>query len=358
MQSTKHSQLVLPPEWHTQKAVILTWAHAQTDWLPYLADIVRTQLELTRIIAEREQVIIVAHDAHTVQSLIAEHIPASLRNNICIVPCPTNDTWARDHAPLTLLETDAQGNTAPVYLDFGFNGWGNKFAAEHDNAINACLQQKGILKGKWQNHKAFVLEGGSIESDGKGTVFTTSLCLLAPQRNQPLTRNEIETQLKAILHAERVVWIDHGQLIGDDTDGHIDTTVRIAPADTLLYVGCDNVADPQYQDFRAMEQQLASLKTLDGLPYRLLKLPMPDAIFDGTDRLPATYANFLIINGAVIMPTYRQPQNDRKAAAVLQMAFPDRTIIPIDACTPIRQHGSLHCLTMQIPATDNTQKLT
>ena len=194
-----------------------------------------------------------------------------------------------------------------------------------------------------------MLEGGSIESDGRGTVFTTSQCLLAPHRNQPLTREDIELKLKEYLRAERIVWLDHGNLTGDDTDGHIDTIVRIAPDNTLLYVACDDSGDEQYDDFRALENQLRDLRTIDGEPYRLLRLPMPDAIFDDGDRLPATYANFVITNGAVICPTYNQPAKDAQAMKIIGEAFPGREVIGIDACTVIRQHGSLHCLTMQYP---------
>ena len=199
------------------------------------------------------------------------------------------------------------------------------------------------------NHLDFVLEGGAIESDGRGTIFTTTGCLMAPNRNQPLTQQEIETRLKAYLGAERIVWIDHGSLIGDDTDGHIDTLVRICPDDTLLYVGCNDTDDEQYADLQLMEQQLKSLRTMEGKPYRLMKLPMPHPIYDGEDRLPATYANFLIINGAVLVPTYDQPDLDAEALRIVGEAFPDRDIIGIDCRPVIRQHGSLHCCTMQYP---------
>ena len=174
--------------------------------------------------------------------------------------------------------------------------------------------------------------------------------MLAPNRNQPLTKQELEEQLIHFFNAKRVVWLDHGELIGDDTDGHIDTIVRIAPNNTIVYVGCEDTNDEQYNDFKALKEQLIALKTLDNKPYRLLELPMPKAIYDDENqRLPATYANFLIINNAVILPTYNQPENDKKAAEVLQEAFPDREIISIDAQIVIEQHGSLHCLTMQIP---------
>jgi agmatine/peptidylarginine deiminase len=207
----------------------------------------------------------------------------------------------------------------------------------------------GLLHGEYECHDDFVLEGGSIESDGRGTVFTTSTCLLAPHRNQPLTKDEIETQLKKRLHAQRIVWIDYGLLEGDDTDGHIDTIVRIAPDDTLLYVGCDDTDDPQYESFRLLEEQLRTFRTNDGQPYRLICLPMPDALYEDGYRLPATYANFLIVNGAVIYPTYAQPAQDEEARTAIQAAFPQHRLIAIDARTIIRQHGSIHCLTMQVP---------
>jgi agmatine/peptidylarginine deiminase len=173
---------------------------------------------------------------------------------------------------------------------------------------------------------------------------------MAPHRNQPLTKEEIEDRLKEYLCAERIVWIDHGQLTGDDTDGHIDTLVRIAPNDTLIYVGCDNPADEQYEELRLMEEQLRSFRTLENRPYKLVKLPMPRPIYDGDhERLPATYANFLIMNDAVLCPTYNQPDNDAEALRLIGEVFPDREIIGIDCRTVIRQHGSLHCCTMQFP---------
>ena len=205
-------------------------------------------------------------------------------------------------------------------LDFRFNGWGKKFAADKDNLINRTLYARGVFGGERVDYDDFVLEGGSIESDGRGTVLTTS------------------------------VWLDHGNLVGDDTDGHIDTIVRLCPDNTLLYVGCDDENDPQYADLHALEQQLKVATDADGKPYRLLRLPMPDALYDDGDRLPATYANFLIINGAVIVPTYAQEENDARALALVAEAFPGYDIIGIDSRTIVRQHGSIHCLTMQYPA--------
>ena len=199
----------------------------------------------------------------------------------------SNDTWARDNGFITLVDDEGHYRL----LDFCFNGWGEKFSADKDNALNRQIFDAGIVAGDYADENEFVLEGGSIESDGKGTVFTTTGCLMAPHRN--------------------------GHLTGDDTDGHIDTLVRVAPDDTLIYVGCDNPDDEQYEDLLLMEQELQSLRTQDGKPYRLLRLPMPRAIFDDGQRLPATYANFLAINGAVLYPTYCQPDLDAEAERII-----------------------------------------
>lgn len=309
----------MPAEWEPQSGVQLTWPHAATDWKPMLDEVLQTYHAMAREIKRREQLLIVGP--------------------------PTNDTWARDHGFITLT-----GNNCRL-LDFCFNGWGEKFPADLDNAINRRLYDEGTVAGEYVNHLDFVLEGGSIESDGQGTIFTTSCCLLAPHRNQPFTKAEIEQRLKDYLYADRVLWIDHGQLTGDDTDGHIDTLVRIAPNDTLLYVGCDDTHDEQYTELQLMEEQLRSFRTIEGQPYTQKRLPLPRPIYDEDGcRLPATYANFLVINGAVLCPTYGQADVDNEALRIIGSAFPDREIIGIDCTSLIKQHGSLHCCTMQFPS--------
>lgn len=313
----------LPAEWEPQSGVQLTWPHDKTDWAPMLDEVLETYEEMAREIRKREPLLMVGP--------------------------PTNDTWARDHGFITLMPPLASP-LPPWLLDFCFNGWGEKFPAELDNAINRRLYDDGTVRGEYVSHLDFVLEGGSIESDGQGTIFTTSCCLLAPHRNQPLSREQIENRLKEYLQAERVLWIDHGSLAGDDTDGHIDTLVRICPNDTLLYIGTDDTADEHYEELRLMEEQLRTFRTLDGRPYRLMKLPLPRPIFDEDgERLPATYANFLIVNGAVLCPTYGQPDLDQQALAIIGEAFPGRDIVGIDCRSLIKQHGSLHCCTMQFP---------
>ena len=300
-------------EWERQSAVQLTWPHEHTDWAPILPEITAVYEQMAQEIRKRESLIVVDDIPH-------------------------NDTWARDHGFITVEE-----NGTNVLLDFRFNGWGEKFEAELDNQINRHLHDKGIVKGVYEDHLNFVLEGGSIESDGKGTVFTTTCCLMAPHRNQPFTQADIEVRLKEYLGAERIVWLNHGSLIGDDTDGHIDTLVRICPDDTILYTG----GDSDHPDLDLMEEELKALRTLDGKPYRLLKLPLPRPIYDDDYRLPATYANYLVINDAVLVPTYRQPDLDAEAMQMIGEAYPDREIVSIDCCAVIKQHGSLHCCTMQ-----------
>ncbi len=349
--TTFPNDFVLPAEWEPQSGVMLTWPHADTDWKPYLRQITNTYLELAEAITRFERLLVVTPIIESTRKMLAERLSDRQMSRVHLYEIDSNDTWARDHGPVTLASKNKHNSfIIPIHLlDFKFNGWGEKFDWQKDNAINLQLYYQGAFNAALENHKGFVLEGGSIESDGKGTVFTTSQCLLAPHRNQPFTKENIEQQLKNLLHAHHIQWLDHGNLVGDDTDGHIDTIVRVAPHDTLLYVGCDNPEDEQYEDFKSLEKQLQSLITYEGYPYRLLKLPMPDAIYDGEDRLPATYANFLIINGAVIYPTYNQPEKDEEARRQIQLAFPDREIIGIDSLTIIRQHGSIHCLTMQLP---------
>ena len=340
--------IYFPAEWHPQSGVQLTWPHAGTDWRDCLDEITETFLQLAKAITGHEHLLVATPDVWGLRVLLSQHLTGEEMHRVLFCQCDTNDTWARDHGAITLLRHTPDG-TVPLLLNFKFNGWGGKFPSDLDDAITEEVSNHGLFHVPLTDHTDFVLEGGAIETDGHGTLFTTSMCMLAPHRNQPLTQDEIEKQLKTMLYADRVVWIDHGSLQGDDTDGHIDTIVRCAPDDTLLYVGCDDAGDPQYDDFLALEHQLQTLRTADGRPYRLLRLPMPHPIYDDGYRLPATYANFLVINCAVIVPTYGQASNDDVAAAVIAQAFPGREIIPIDATTVIRQHGSLHCLTMQYP---------
>lgn len=331
----------LPAEWYPQSGIQLTWPHAGTDWAYMLDEVQECFINIAREIAKRELLLIVTPEPEEVE----KHIAATVNMvNVRFLKCETNDTWARDHGAITMIDVDA-----PSLLDFTFNGWGLKFASNLDNQITRRAVDAGVLKGRYINRLGFVLEGGSIESDGMGTLLTTSECLLSHNRNGQLNWIEIEEYLKSTFHFQQILWLDHGYLAGDDTDSHIDTLARFCSTDTIAYVKCEDKEDEHYEELHAMEEQLKMFRTLAGEPYRLLALPMADKIEDNGECLPATYANFLIINDAILYPTYNQPENDRIAGEVLQEAFSGYQIIGIDCRALIKQHGSLHCVTMQYP---------
>ena len=337
-----HTYPYLPAEWAPQRGVQLTWPHAQTDWAYMLEEVQACFANIAREIARRELLLIVPPEPEQVRQQISGCVNM---DNVRFMPCDTNDTWARDHGPITLIDPDGR----PLLFDFKFNGWGLKFAADKDNLITRRTLEAGLLQGTYVNRLNFALEGGSIESDGRGTLLTTSECLLSPNRNGQMNRAEIEAYLKEQFNLRQVLWLDHGYLAGDDTDSHVDTLARLCPDDTIAYVRCTDTADEHYEALHLMKEQLKTFRTPEGKPYRLLPLPMADAIVEDGERLPATYANFLVMNGAVLYPTYNQPANDAQAAQALQKAFPGREVVGIDCRALIRQHGSLHCVTMQYP---------
>ena len=306
-----------------------------------LEEVQQCFINIAQEITKRELLLIVTPEPEKVKQQITATVNM---NNVRFLQCATNDTWARDHGAITMIDTGT-----PSLLDFAFNGWGLKYASELDNQITRQAVETGALNGQYVNRLDFILEGGSIESDGMGTLLTTSECLLSSNRNERLNQVEIEDYLKSVFHLQQVLWLDHGYLAGDDTDSHIDTLARFCSTDTIAYVKCEDKEDEHYGALHAMEEQLKTFRTLAGAPYRLLALPMADKIEEDGERLPATYANFLILNDAILYPTYNQPQNDKKAGEVLQQAFPGRQIVGIDCRALIKQHGSLHCVTMQYP---------
>jgi agmatine deiminase len=333
--------LVLPAEWGPQSGVQLTFPHADTDWAPYLHEAVRCFSRIACEISRREKLLVVAPDPAMVLSALA----GCNMDNVRIVELNTNDTWARDHGGISVLR-----DGHPEVLDFAFNGWGNKFDATLDNEITGKLFSNNAFSPgvPRRDYLDFVLEGGSIESDGQGTILTTSECLLSPHRNAPMTGTDIEAIFKKALGANRVLWLDHGYLEGDDTDSHIDTLARFCDPQTIAYVRCDDESDVHFDALQKMETALSAFTTADGRPYRLIPLPMADPMVEDGERLPATYANFLIINDAVLMPAYNSAK-DEIAARALADAFLDRQIVPIDCRVLVKQHGSLHCVTMQYP---------
>jgi agmatine deiminase len=331
-------QKLLLPEWAKQQFIQLTWPHEGTDWAHMLEEVQACFAEIARNIVRFESLLIVCSDKATVKNQIGE----TDFSKITFVELPSNDTWARDHGGITVME-----DNKPVIYDFTFNGWGLKFVAELDNNITRILWDKGVF-GETAGYKDcldFVLEGGSIESDGEGTLLTTTKCLLSDNRNN-LSKNAVELRLKEYFGLKNILWLHHGYLAGDDTDSHVDTLARFCSADTIAYVKCEDETDEHFNALKLMENELQLFSTPEGKPYQLIPLPMADAVYDGSDRLPATYANFLIINGAVLVPTYVSPK-DSIALSQLQKAFPEREIIGINCIPLIKQHGSLHCVTMQ-----------
>jgi agmatine deiminase len=334
-----NKKIILPAEWAEQQFVQLTWPHAGTDWADMLDEVNECFVNIAREIIKRENLLIVCADTDEVEALLVD-IDLS---RVTFVEMPTNDTWARDHGGITVFE-----DGKPVVYDFTFNGWGMKFAANHDNLITRNLYMAGIF-GDFghKNCFDFVLEGGSIESDGEGTILTTAECLLSYNRNN-LSDEDIEAKLKEYFGLKQVLWLEHGYLAGDDTDSHVDTLARLCDRSTIAYVKCDDENDEHFLELKKMKKELRQFRTSDGRYFRLIPLPMADEVYFDGERLPATYANFLIINGAVLVPTYNSPK-DEIAKEQLLKAFPDREIVGINCNALIKQHGSLHCVTMQFP---------
>lgn len=335
----------LPAEWEPQSGVMLTWPHRSGDWAPRLAQVEPVFTHLALEISRREKVLIATlndvHRRHVENLLQAAGVA---RTAVDLRIAPSNDTWARDHGPITV-----RFNGQPRLLDFQFNGWGRKYPAELDNAVTRRLHGAGAFGRVPLDTVDLVLEGGSLDVDGQGGLLTTSRCLLAPTRNPGLDRAQLESRLQALLGIRRVLWLEHGYLAGDDTDSHIDTLARFCDAQTIAYVHCPDREDEHYRELHKMEQELQALRRPDGAPYRLVPLPWPQPRYNEQgDRLPATYANFLIINGAVLVPTYEDPA-DSAALERLKGCFPGRDIVGIPCLPLIYQYGSLHCVTMQLP---------
>lgn len=318
---------------------MMAWPHSATDWNYMLEEVQQCYLRIFDAITDSgEKVILIGPED--------ELKPLQLPDGVYKVYIPTNDTWIRDYGPLTLISDDG----ATTLLDFRFNGWGLKFAANFDNQVNRTLGEMKVFELVPESCKDLVFEGGSIESDGRGTLLTTEYCLMAPNRNEPMTREQIESAILSRLHARKLLWIENGGLAGDDTDGHVDTLCRLAPGNSIVYTGCQDPNDEHFNALRAMAEELRGFTNADGEPYNLIELPLPDPIFDEDGlRLPATYANYLVLERAVLLPVYNQPMKDRLAEQMLQIVYPERKIIPLDCCALIKQHGSLHCATMQIP---------
>ena len=339
------SNIVLPAEWALQSAVLLTWPHEQTDWADMLDEVDATFLEIAKAVCKYQNLVISCQSFERLESIAdALHAAGVEADKVGLYCVPSNDSWCRDHGPITVYD----GNQ-PIVLDFRFNAWGGKFDYEKDDQITTSLLELGAFEGAAIRHVPYILEGGSIESDGLGTIMTTSECVLTSTRNPDATKESVEKSFHEYFGSSRILWLDHGYLAGDDTDSHIDTLARFCDPETICYVQCTDQLDEHFEALSKMEEQLQQAKTINGQPYQLIPLPMPSPCFDEEgQRLPATYANFLIINKAVLVPVYDVPE-DSLALEQLAKCFPDRTIEAINCRSLIEQHGSLHCVTMQLP---------
>lgn len=337
----------LPAEWERQNFVQITWPHKLGDWKDILELAEPCFTKITKQISLRENVLIVClneEHKHSINNLLNES--GSELNNVNYAIAPSNDIWARDHAAITINE-----NSFKKLVKFRFNGWGGKYLHDLDNQIHHEIKSHKIFKDyehESSESEELILEGGSIESDGKGTILCTESCLLNPNRNSNLTRKQIEEKLEKFLGAKKLLWLKHGHILGDDTDSHVDTLARFCSQDTIAYVSANGADEAHKESLLLMEEELKNFKQENGKNYNLLPLPFPEAKYFENVRLPATYANFLIINEAVLLPIY-QDKKDEEAKEILQTAFPDREIIAIDCSSLIIQRGSLHCATMQYP---------
>lgn len=331
-------------EWEQSGAILMALPHSSTDW-DYMLDEVRECYRqiITALTQNRVKIILLAtkkDDALTITERL--EFPERVR----IIETQFNDTWTRDYGPLAVV----RGGRNRL-LDFGFNGWGLKFAADKDNLVNLHLRDKYvILPETYRNERDFVLEGGSVETDGSGTLLTTTRCLTSPNRNGGKSKQELNEILHQRLGVDHILWLDYGALAGDDTDSHIDTLARLAPNNTILFTGCRNVDDEHFEELLKMRAQLTLFRTNEGEPYNLVELPLPEPVYDENgNRLPATYANYLVCEDIIFMPAYGQAAGDRLAEMTLKVAFPDHKVVAIDCRPLIKQHGSLHCATMQLP---------
>ena len=332
----------LPAEWEPQDGVLLAWPHAATDWAPRLERVEATCAALIAAISRYERVVLcVAGTEVRARAEQALHAAGAQAEKIRYAAIDYDDTWLRDSGPITLTDGSAFRLT-----DFRFTGWGGKFGASRDDALIGNLIVRDVFASAEHVRVDWALEGGAIESDGKGTILTTWRCL--QQRHPEQSREEMSQLLRDKLCAQRVLWLEHGYLQGDDTDAHVDTLARLAQDDAIVFQACDDANDTHHGELARMRDELAALRTLDGKPYRLHPLPWAKPILDDGRRLAASYANYLIVDGAVLVPAYDDPA-DAEAARVIGGAHPGREIVPIPCRPLIWQNGSLHCMTMQLP---------
>ncbi|WP_144584334.1 agmatine deiminase family protein [Campylobacter coli] len=310
------------PEWSEQEYLMLSLPHEKSDWKPYLGEIIQAYKEFVKVTSEFQKVLLIAPNK-------SDFAPFENMTNVEFFICDTNDTWIRDFGAIDILEDNHL-----KALDFTFNAWGNKFQSELDNEVNSKL-----FKEKFNEKLTkidFILEGGSIDFNGEGVMLTSSNCLLNENRNSHLDKSQIEAKLKEIFGLKQIIWLENGFIKGDDTDHHIDTLARFIDKNTIAYSICEDEKDEHYIPLQKMK------KELEATGFNLVELPLPKPLYYEGRRLGATYANFVFVNDALIMPFYKD-ENDEIIRQRLAKALPKRKIIGVDARVFLRQNGSLHC---------------
>lgn len=335
----------MPPEWAPHRGTWLSWPHNRETWPEELPVVEAVMARAVHALAPHETVFInvldAAHRRH-VGALLDE---AGVRGDVRLIEIPTNDAWVRDHGAIFVVREAADGPRLAA-TDWGYNAWGGKYPPfDADDAVPA---QMAAELGVPRFEGGMILEGGSIEVNGAGLLLTSEACLLNPNRNPGLSRADIEARLKAFLGVERVLWLGDG-IVGDDTDGHVDDVTRFVSADTVVTVVEPDTSDPNHAPLAENLERLRGMTTLEGRPLRIVELPMPRPVYIRGERMPASYANFYIGNGAVIVPVYDDPA-DAMALALIGRLFPGRTVVPLDCRTLIWGLGAFHCLTQQVPA--------
>ncbi len=316
-------------EFEEQSFTQIIFPHPKSDWVDYLDEASQTFINIINIIIQYQKCLVVCYDIQAVKKHFEAH------ENLHFIAFETNDTWARDCSVLSV-----QNSTDVELADFIFTGWGGKFDASKDNAMSKAIAAHYSKPLVSYN---FILEGGAVESNGEGIVLTTAECVLNKNRNHTLTHEQIIQKLKETLGATEILILNHGYLAGDDTDSHVDTLARFISKDTIMYVACKDEKDEHFKELKRMEEELLALSKSHG--FKLIALPMTDAVYFDDERIPATYANFLFINGAVIVPTYNVAQ-DEEALNIFRKSLPHLDVIGVDCSVLVRQHGSLHCVTM------------
>lgn len=330
----------MPAEWERQQAVWFSWPHNPDTWLDKLPAVEQVLAQAVRELVTGETVRINVLDANH-EAHVRKIIGAV--DNVVYHRFPTNDSWCRDHGAVFVVREDAEHPLAAI--NWGYNAWGDKYPPyDLDNAIPPKM---AATLGVPCFEPDMILEGGSIEVNGAGTLLTTSACLLNPNRNPDLSKADIERRLRMMLGVEQIIWL-HGDLAGDDTDGHIDNLTRFVNEDTVVTMVEDNPDDANYEALQANVEMLRRVTLLDGKPLRIIPLPMPEPLYEQGVRMPASYANFLIANTVVLLPAYDDP-NDAVAQATLQRCFPDRRVVALDCRDVIWGLGAFHCLSQQVP---------